>query len=109
MSLVQILLIQIDYALIHYLITFFLIIPITSEYKYPYSRVQSKICWNIIIRTRKTPPIPENNMSNDIKKEHQEYTQSHTIAKSILMYGGLNRVCDKSAFLTFSKSKPTTK
>ena len=44
-----------------------------------------KAYWDIVTGTQKSPPTPETNASDNIKKEHQEYTQNHAIAKSILV------------------------
>ena len=52
---------------------------------YVQATLESKACWDIVTGTRKSPPTPETNASDNIKKEHREYTQSHATAKSILV------------------------
>ena len=42
--------------------------------------LNSKAYWNIVVDTRKTSSALDNNASDEIKKEYQEYTQSHTMA-----------------------------
>ena len=44
-----------------------------------------KACWDIVTGTQKSPPTPKINASDNIKKKHRKYTQSHAIAKNILM------------------------
>ena len=52
---------------------------------YVQATLESKACWCIVIGTRKAPTAPEDDASDETKKEHQEYTQSHAAAKSILV------------------------
>lgn len=52
---------------------------------YVQATLESKACWDIVIGTRKAPPALDTNASDDEKKEHREYTQSHATAKSILV------------------------
>ena len=41
---------------------------------YVQATLESKACWDIVIGTRRAPITPENDASDDNKKEHQEYT-----------------------------------
>ena len=52
---------------------------------YVQATLESKACWDIVISTRRAPSALANNASDEIKKEHQEYTQSHATAKNILV------------------------
>ena len=52
---------------------------------YVQATLESKACWDIVIGTRGAPSALDTDASDEIKKEHQEYTQSNTTAKSKLV------------------------
>lgn len=50
---------------------------------YVQTTLKSKAYWNIVTSTRKSLSTSKTNASDNIKKEHREYTQSYSTIKSI--------------------------